>query len=296
MRGLTLRGTAPYVNYPHIGKLERIEPAAEARRAGGAWSMCRSPQPFSPSTRHSWTRGAERGRPQHLRDTDARRGGARVVPWLAAEIAAEDGGRRYRFRLRKDVRFHDGRRLSARDVRYSFERMLQSRGGGRQLFSPMRGAKALLAGEAGDLVGFRIHSAAEFSIELEEPVTFFPALLSNMVAAIVPEGSDPGASGELVGTGPFRVVGFEPGKRLELERNKTYWRPGYPRSEALVFSFGPSPEDILSGFRSGRFSLAADLFPTDVEPCAASQSSVGYVRPLASSRTTPLSTRGAAAR
>jgi len=192
-------------------------------------------------------------------------GGARVVPWLAAEIAAEEGGRRYRFRLREDVRFHDGRRLSARDVRYSFERMLQSRGGGRQLFSPMRGAKALLGGEAGDLAGFRIHSAAEFSIELEEPVTFFPALLSNMVASIVPEGSDPGGSGELVGTGPFRVVAFEPGKRLELERSKTYWRPGYPRSEALVFSFGPSPEDILSGFRSGRFSLAADLFPADVE-------------------------------
>jgi ABC-type transport system substrate-binding protein len=144
--------------------------------------------------------------------------------------------------------------------------MFQSKGGSERLFTPMRGAKALIDGQAGDLAGFRIHSATEFSIELEEPVAFFPALLSNIVAAIIPEGSDPGgASRECIGTGPWRLVSFEPGRRLELERNKSYWRPGYPRGEALVFTFGVSPEDILSGFRSGRLSLASDLFPADVE-------------------------------
>ena len=265
VRGLTLRGTAPYVNYPQLGKLEQAEPAAEARRAGGgvihvpiAGTVLTLEPTFVDTVEQSEVA------PSIFETLTRDAGGAHIVPWLAAEIAAEDGGRRYRFRLRDDVRFHDGRRLSARDVRYSFERMLQSSGAGRRLFSPMRGAKALLAGEAGDLAGFRIHSAAEFSIELEEPVAFFPALLSNIVAAIVPEGSDrPGES--LVGTGPFRVTAFEPGKRLELERHKAYWRPGYPRSEALVFTFAAAPEDILSGFRSGRFSLASDLFPADVE-------------------------------
>jgi peptide/nickel transport system substrate-binding protein len=41
-----------------------------------------------------------------------------------------------------------------------------------------------------------------------------------------------------VGTGPFRVVSFDPGKRLELERNPYYWREGFPRSEGVVFRFG----------------------------------------------------------
>jgi ABC-type oligopeptide transport system substrate-binding subunit len=68
-----------------------------------------------------------------------------------------------------------------------------------------------------------------------------------------------------VGTGPFRVVKFNPGQRLELERNRIYWRNGYPRSDGIIFSFGVSPADILSEFRAGRFSLASDLIPADVE-------------------------------
>src|SRR4029453_19447496 len=61
------------------------------------------------------------------------------------------------------------------------------------------------------------------------------------------------------------VVQFEPGGRLQLERNKDYWRPGYPKSEGLSFSFGVSPTEILSQFRAGRLSLAADLLPADAE-------------------------------
>ena len=68
-----------------------------------------------------------------------------------------------------------------------------------------------------------------------------------------------------MGTGPFRIVRFEPGQRLELEANPDYWRPGYPKSEGLVFTFGVPPQEILSGFRSGRFSVAGDLFPSDVD-------------------------------
>jgi ABC-type oligopeptide transport system substrate-binding subunit len=68
-----------------------------------------------------------------------------------------------------------------------------------------------------------------------------------------------------VGTGPFRVVRFESGRRLELERNPFYWRDGYPRSQSLTFEFGRSAADILSGFRAGRFAVATDLDPADVE-------------------------------
>ena len=192
--------------------------------------------------------------------------GARIVPCLAAEFRAEEGGQRYRFRLRDDVRFHDGRRLGARDVRYSFERLLHSDSEPRWLFSSVRGARAVLNRERKDLEGFRIHSASEFSIELEEPVAFFPALVAFENASIVPEGSEPSSGAEgWVGTGPFRVVAFEPGRRVELERNKSYWRKGYPRSEGLVFTCAVPPAEILSGFRAGRFSLAGDLFPADAE-------------------------------
>jgi ABC-type oligopeptide transport system substrate-binding subunit len=191
----------------------------------------------------------------------------RIEPLLAEECRIEEGGRRYRFRLRDDVRFHDGRKLSARDVRYSFERLLQNRITGMS-FAPILGGQDVLDGKRSELAGFHIHSATEFTIELTSPVSSFPVLASNVVVGAIPEGTTTvGNSIEegAVGTGPYRVVRFEPGRLLELERNPLYWREGFPRNRGLVFSFGVSPEEIHEGFRAGRFALASDLAPDDLE-------------------------------
>ena len=271
VRGLVLRGTAPYVNYGELGVAESTAAAPEPRRAGGGVvqiPMAGVVTSLDPAQRS--TAETSDVLPAHLRNADPRQPATRgSCPWLAAELKVEDGGQRYRFRLRDDVKFSDGRRLSARDVRYSLERLLQSPDSSDRLtYSSIRGARALIEGSAKELDGFKIHSATEFTIELVEPVAFFPALLSHDVAAVVPEGSDPSDrnySQACIGTGPFRVVAFEPGQRLVLERNRTYWRAGYPRSEGVTLSFGVTPKDILWGFRDGRFSIASDLYPADVD-------------------------------
>ena len=269
VRGLKLQGSAPYVNYSELGKVESAAAAVESRRMGGGVihvPIAGVVTSLDPSLSGTTETGEVLPNIFETLTSDVR---GRIVPWLAAEFGADEGGKRYRFRLRDDVRFHDGRRLTARDVRYSFERLLQNRDSEcRWFYSSIKGAKALLNGETGDLTGFRIQSANEFTIELDEPVSLFPALVSYNGSAIVPEGSAQfGGSWQdgSVGTGPFRVVEFDPNHRLELERNKTYWREGFPKSEGLIFSFAVSPEDILSEFRAGRFSLASDLIPADVE-------------------------------
>jgi ABC-type transport system substrate-binding protein len=268
--GLNLRGSAPYVNYAVIGKLESAAKAGDTLRAGGGTievPITGTLHRLDPSL--AGTVEDAEALPNIFETLTRDIGGARIVPWLAADFKSEQGGKRYRFRLRDDVRFHDGRKLTARDVRYSFERLLLNpESTGRFFYSSIHGAKALLDGERSDLAGFRIQSADEFTMDLDEPVSFFPALISYHAAAIVPEGSESfGESWEegSVGTGPFRVVKFEPGVRLELERNKSYWRKGYPRIEGLSFSFGVSPAEILAEFRSGRFSLASELLPADAE-------------------------------
>ncbi|HLE62463.1 MAG TPA: ABC transporter substrate-binding protein, partial [Pyrinomonadaceae bacterium] len=271
VRGLKLRGSAPYVQYSEIGKVESVDKPADTQRVSGGILQVPIAGTLSfnrldPSL--ATTVEDAEVLPIIFETLTRDIGGARIVPWLA-EFSSEKGGKRYRFRLREDVRFHDGRKLTARDVRYSFERLLQNpESAFRFYYSDIKGANALLNGEVSDLAGFRIHSADEFTIELDEPISFFPALLSYHVAAIVPEGT--AKFGETwqegsVGTGPFRVLKFEPGVRLELERNKTYWRRGYPKSEGLTFHFGVAPADILSGFRAGQFSLASDLLPADAE-------------------------------
>jgi ABC-type transport system substrate-binding protein/serine/threonine protein kinase len=271
VRGLQLRGTAPWVNYPEIGKTQAPDagPAAGRRVGGGIIQVpiagvVRSLDPAIDST-------VEKAEtlPNVFETLTRQTEGAVVIPWLVSEVIAENEGLRYRFRLRPGIRFHDGRPLTARDVRHSFERLLLvEESDARWPLSPIRGARRLLDREGTDLEGFHIVSPTEFFIDLVKPVPFFPALMSEPAAAIVPEGTTRVRGtwhDQCVGTGPFRVVDFDPDRRLQLERNPLYWREGYPKSEGLVFRFGMSPEEIRSEFLAGRLSIASDLLPADVE-------------------------------
>ena len=194
---------------------------------------------------------------------------AHIGPRLAETFEARKDGREYFVRLRRGVHFHDGRRLTARDVRYSFERLLRhAREPSQFPVLPIRGARAYREGEAEGIAGLRIISSTELTIELEEPLPFFPAMLSDPVASIVPEGSQRFADtwrGGCVGTGPFRVAAFNPGDRIELERNAEYWRPEFPKSDRLVFHLGLPPETVARDFKSGRLTLASHLLAEDFE-------------------------------
>ncbi len=269
VRRLALRSRAPFVNYADLGKAETAVPVIPRRVSGGVISVPMGTRLMNLDPSLTGTLQQAEVLPNVFETLTRQTEGARISPWLASDIDAEDSGRRFRIRLRKDIRFHDGRRLTARDVRYSWERLLQNPDSPScSLLIPIQGAKELMNGEAGELKGFRILSALEFTVDLQQPLSFFPALLSYPSAAIVPEGArrfDVSWQEGSVGTGPFRIVRFEPGQRLELEANPDYWRQGYPKSEGLLFSFGVPPQEILSGFRSGRFSLAGSLFPSDVE-------------------------------
>ena len=266
VRKMTLRSTPPYVNYSQVGKQESA--AGTQKQFGGIlqiplWGTLRSLNPtyagtaveseVIPNVFESLTREAE---------------GSRVIPWLASEFHAEEGGKRFRFRLREDVRFHNGKKLTSRDVRFSFEQILKNPdSNSRWLLTSVQGAKDFMEGKSAEIRGFKIHSALEFSVHLDEPMSFFPAILAYNAAAIVPEGLtrfDGNWQDGCVGTGPFRIARSD-GSRLELEANPRYWRPGYPKSDALVFLFDVPPQDILSGFRAARFAMASGLFPQDVE-------------------------------
>lgn len=209
----------------------------------------------------------------------------RITPWLAAELRPEEGGRCFYFRLRENVRFHDGRVVTAQDVRFSFERLLRNGAShSRWLLEPIRGAGAVKGGTRSDLEGFKILSTTEFRVELERPLAFFPAHTAHAATAIVPEGSEfVGRTWRdgVVGTGPYRVARFDPAHSMVLEANPAYWRPGLPRNAGLTFEFDIASGDALDGFANGRYQVLTDLSPTDLRRLRAKPGLAGrfYAQP-----------------
>ena len=272
VEGLKLKSTLPYVNYAEVGK---APPEDEE----------------SPSSTFELTTRSRReihvAIPDCVETLDPTVGlfsdyaevlgnvfeclteesNAHIVPRLAEVFETRRGGLEYYVRLRRGVHFHDGRRLTARDVRYSFERLLRhSREPSHFPVLPIRGAQAYREGEAEEISGLRIVSGTELTIGLEEPLPFFPAMLTDPVASIVPEGSQRFADNwrtGCVGTGPFRVAVFAPGDRIELEKNPEYWRPELPKSDRLVFHLSVPPEAVARDFLDGRLTLASHLLAED---------------------------------
>ncbi|HKR63630.1 MAG TPA: ABC transporter substrate-binding protein, partial [Thermoanaerobaculia bacterium] len=180
---------------------------------------------------------------------------ARVIPRLAESFAVSNEARTFRFRLRDGVQFHDGRPVTAADVRHSLQRFLR-------VASPLHRLHIDLIQEV------RILSPLEFEIELAQPTPALPAILAYPALAIVPDGTEEVGTNwreGLVGTGPFRVVRFTPRRVLELEANPHYWCPGLPQVERLVISLDQPSAEIAAGFREGRYSLAFDLAPEEHE-------------------------------
>ncbi|MEW6368603.1 MAG: ABC transporter substrate-binding protein [Acidobacteriota bacterium] len=266
VHGVRLGSSPPYVNYAEVKK-SRV--AREARRSGGGMlhiPISQEVHDLDPAL--VMTPAQAEVVPVVFETLFSQAQGAQVSPWLAADYRMDAGGKRIWVRLRDGLRFHDGRLLTSRDVRHSFERLLQKEGSEtRWLLSPIVGSRQC-AQERAPLEGFTIHSATEFTIDLETPTSYFPALLAFPSASIIPEGMEQTRRSwreGCVGSGPFRVRHFEPGRRLELEPNPHYWHEGLPKADGLVFSFGLSPADILSGFHAGDFCVAWDLVPSEVD-------------------------------
>ncbi|MEM1182357.1 MAG: ABC transporter substrate-binding protein [Acidobacteriota bacterium] len=204
-----------------------------------------------------------------------------VLPHLAESIESLEGGRVHRVVLRR-VYFHDGRRLRAQDVRYTFQRVLRH---GTPLLEKrlglISGAAAYQSGASDDLTGMVVRSESSFDLHLDRPVEFFPLFLTDPALGVVPEGcvhfKGTWRDG-CIGTGPFQVVSFEPGKRLQLKAHRDYWRPGRPKCEALSFETVTPGTDLVEELRQGRGHLTMDLRVHELDALAADRRFAGGVR------------------
>ncbi|MDP9269266.1 MAG: ABC transporter substrate-binding protein [Acidobacteriota bacterium] len=132
--------------------------------------------------------------------------------------------RTYIFHLRGGVRFHDGRPLTSRDVKWTFDSLLKG-----TVISARAGAYRLVDSvEATDDATVVFH--------LKEPYAPLLWNVSNGAMGIVPYGSGKDFNQSLVGSGPFKFVSAELDEEVVLARNDDYWgaKPKIPRLRFTV--------------------------------------------------------------
>ncbi|MES0884340.1 ABC transporter substrate-binding protein [Roseibium sp. SCP14] len=143
-----------------------------------------------------------------------------VVPGLAVDLPTRDG-ERYVFKLRDDVKFHDGSDFNAEAVKFNVERLIAG-----EVRSPLTGywKKQLKSVEVIDDHTVAFVPAGEWPTMLWD---FASSLRFASPAAVKELGVDHGLKGA-VGTGPFMFKSFQPKNLMILERNPNYYKAGLP--------------------------------------------------------------------
>ncbi len=188
--------------------------------------------------------------------------GAELVPDIAERWEVLEAGLVYRFHLKRDVRFHNGRLVLAKDVHDTFVRLLapEYKSSGQWILRGVKGAKDVIDGKSKTITGIRVLDDYTLDIELIEPLAFFLSLLTMHEAAIVPceEARDMDKFRiKAVGAGAFKVEEAIEGERVTLIRNKDYFVPGEPNLDKLEFRLDlRSFRDMTEAFLRGEIDCA----------------------------------------
>lgn len=175
-----------------------------------------------------------------------------TVPELAERWESDEAERTYTFHLRRGIKFHNGRELTARDVAYTFESLMAPGFDSpkRAAFSKLRRVEALDA----DTVVFHCRER-------------YPGLPVDLMAVgIIPEGSGATIAEHPIGTGPFRFENYIESQEITLQAFPEAFRGG-PAVRRLKIKIIRDPTTLSLELLSGavHFAVNTRLSPDFVE-------------------------------
>jgi peptide/nickel transport system substrate-binding protein len=175
----------------------------------------------------------------------------RPQPQLATAWNVSPDGLRYTFKLRQNVRWHDGQPFTSADVAFSIGLLKAIHPRGHSTFA--------------NVTKVQTPDASTAIIELSKPAPFLIKALSAGESPMVPkhlyETGDPLANprnNAPIGTGPFRFKSWTRGASIVYERNPDYWDGGKPYIDALVYKVISDPAARSAAFETGALDLGGE--------------------------------------
>jgi peptide/nickel transport system substrate-binding protein len=168
-----------------------------------------------------------------------------LTPMLAERWQVLEGGRTWKFHLRKGVRFHNGDPLTAEDVRVTFTTLAKE------------GSANSLAPEFRLIKSMEVEDPHTLTVRFDKPLVVFgnkvnQGLFSSVAFIQSKRVIESGDAGERqpVATGPWKFVEHVRGDRIVYEAVENHWR-ATPNFKRLVFVKVPEPSTRMAMLRAG---------------------------------------------
>ncbi len=141
---------------------------------------------------------------------------------LAEELTPSKDAKTWTVRLKPGLLFHNGKDVTAEDIIYSFQRILNPK-------DPLEGEPAIHSLEYN---GFKALDKRTVRFTSSVPFATLPLQLTDSYSyGIIPVGYDPKRP---IGTGPFKYKSFTPGQQSVFTRNEHYYESGFPYLDQLT--------------------------------------------------------------
>ena len=218
-----------------------------------------------------------------------------LVPELASEWSISEDGTVYTFTLKDGAKFHDGRSVTAGDFKASWERAaspdLPSNSVGIYL-NDVVGIGEFTNGNAEEISGVQVIDSATLRVTIDDAKSYFLSKLSHPVTFVVDQNQIEASQGSNIpwwaepnGTGPFKLISWEPRRVMVLQANDEFYG-GAPPVPYLVYRlFGGVPRlmyetgeiDVARVFSDELPQVNSPDYPLAGELVETSELSVHYI-------------------
>jgi len=206
-------------------------------------------------------------------------GPATLVPDLATEVPTTEnggitnGGKTYIFHLRKGVMFQApvSREVTAEDVKYSFERMMNPKevplAPAGYLYDKVVGTEDFVDGKAKEITGFKVVDPYTIQIDLTTPNYVFNSVMAQPFTAVmakewVSKYNSRTIARHPLGTGPFLFDHWTNGQEIVLNKNTEYFDTGRPYLDAIDLKFAASASTAVLQLQRGDIDVLGSNIPS----------------------------------